>query len=241
MNARFLSILMAACLAAGAAQTAEATIYAYHDPNPTGENQAGTFEDIWASYNDQSQTFSWTASFSEGKNGNVLNGHYPDGFWLVVSDGENPKDNVDEYAIFYADALNNKITSYVYDGVNSANSYQSSPFIKAWSNALTVTIVNDIKTFSFSLDVASVNSFLNTPDWDGAQFDDMIGIWFHPYVAGRSGPQYDEDWHLTSLPIYKQGWYDRSNQYTTVVPEPATMLLFSGGLIGAAVRRRKRA
>lgn len=243
MKTKFLSTLVAAALAVGAAQTAEATVYAYHDPNPTGQNQAGTFEDIWASYNDNTNTFSWKASFSEGQSGNpsMLNGNIPDGFWLVVSDGPNPKDNADEYAIFYGDGNTNKVTSYVYDGQNNAQSYLTSPFIQAWENALTVTVENDIKTFSFSLDVTSVNNFLNTPDWDGAQFDDTVGIWFHPFVFSGNGAEYDQNWELTSLPIEIQGWYDRKDKDTHVVPEPATVLLFSTGLIGAAVRRRKKA
>lgn len=236
-----LSVFLAVILAVGAAQTAEATIYAYSDPTPTGENQAGTFESIAAQYDDQLQLFSWTASFSEGQNGNILNGNLPDGFWLVVSDGPNPKNDEDEYAILYGDGATNKVTSYVYDGNNNANSYQTKPFIKAFENGLSVTLANGIKTFSFSLNVSDINNFLNTPDWDGAQFDDMIGIWFHPFVTSGNGPEYDDNWQLTSLPIETQGWYDRKDQDTSVVPEPATVVLFSTGLVGAAIRRRKRA
>ncbi|MBZ0166886.1 MAG: PEP-CTERM sorting domain-containing protein, partial [Candidatus Omnitrophica bacterium] len=235
-----LSILIAVGLTVISAQSAEATIFAYSDDNPIGHNAAGTFEEIAAQYDDQLQKFSWSASFSAGQDGNIVNGNLPDGFWLVVSDGPNPKDNVDEYAILYADGINDKITSYVYDGQNNSNSYQTSSFIKAYSNELSVTVANGIKTFSFSLDVTDINNFLNTPDWDGAQFADMVGIWFHPFVTGGNGPTYDDQWHLTSLPIEAQGWYDRENKYTHVVPEPATVLLFSSGLAGAAFRRRKR-
>lgn len=230
--------LIGLALAAGlfSATQASATTYHYEINNPPGSDNAGDVTFFSATYNDVSQQLSWSSTIQTA-NGNLANG-----FWLVLSDGPNPKNQVDEYAILYGDGLSGNLTSYVYSGENNAASWQTEAFLESFVGALNVdSSVLDEVTFSFSIDASNINGYANNADWDGVAFAEKIGIWYHPAVFGGNGPTYDQANELLSFPVAEGGWFDTSGQTTTtVVPVPAAAWLFVGGLVGlAGVSRRK--
>jgi hypothetical protein len=221
-----------------AVSQANATLYSYDIMNPPGSAAAGDVTNFSTTYDDV--TSQLTLSSTIAKSG----GKIADGFWLVLSDGPNPKHQVNEYAILYGDAISGNLTSYVYSGQNNSNSW-SNPgiFIESFTGGLSVDdSVTDEVTFSFSIDASTINSFYNTPDWDGVSFGDEIGIWYHPAVFGGNGPSYNLDGSLGSFPITSAGWYDTAYRDTTTVPEPGVFMLLISGLIGVfGVSRRRRA
>ena len=85
---------------------------------PGGNHRAGEMIALRTTFDTHTERFTWDARFK------ATNGNLPDSGWLVVSDGPNPKGGVDEYAIMYLDGANGHVTAHVYNGQNSANSYQ---------------------------------------------------------------------------------------------------------------------
>ena len=214
---------------------ASATIYDFFEADPGGSNGAGDIKNFSATYNNVTEDISWSTTV-ERSGGNLANG-----FWLVLSDGENPKNDVNEYAILYGDGINGNLTAYVYNGANSSSSW-SNPGELVQSFTLGVLGINDVsaneREFSFSFNASTINSHdpdnaLNaTDDWDGIAFGPEIGIWFHTLVFAGSGPSYDSNGGLTSFPVGPSGWYDAKNLETSVVPVPAAVWLFGSALIG---------
>ena len=214
---RFMSMFAGAAAAAaacvGAAGSASATIYTYDDPHGLYSGGQILTENFSSTYDAANQRFSMTTTV----NGSISRST-ADGFWIVLSDGPNPKNHVNEYAILYGDAVNNRITAYVYDGVNSANSYKDPHrYITSFSGKLDYTDLGGGRsTFSISdLDVSGINGFLADPAWDGVAFGDEIGIWFHPAMMESlkySGAQ------LTEYRFHTQGWYDLANRPTNSQP-----------------------
>ena len=189
-----------------------------------------------AAYNDATQQLTWSSTIHEA------GGNLADGFWLVLSDGPNPKNNFNEYAIFYGDSNTGNLTSYVYNGANSASSWNNpGEFIQSFALTTDTSVANEV-TFSFSIDVSGLNAHVpatpGTNDWDGASFASQIGIWYHPVVFGAA-PTYNADDSLASFRVSKNGWYDTSDQ-DTVVPVPAAAWLFASGLIGLIGVSRRR-
>ena len=80
---------------------------------------------VWQGYDDVNESY----SFKFTDNGDS------DGFWLVVTDGDNPKGDGSSHAILYGDIENNRVTAYTYDGTNSANSYQNGTLLGTYENA----------------------------------------------------------------------------------------------------------
>lgn len=165
-----------------------------------------------------------------------------DSFWTVVSPGPNPKSNKDEYVIFYGDLKNNQLTSYVYDGKNSADSYKSSRFLG--SHKLTTRDIDkDTKWTSFTLDVTAMNNLNLGPDWQGAKFGENIGIWFHPSSGSKF--HYNKNGSISKFSYTKQGWFDVANQPTCAhissVPEPGEYALFILGTLSLVYFRKKKA
>ena len=226
--------LAAAVLSTASLTATAAPTYEFNAFQPKGGTASGDILDVYGKYDASSQQLSFKSTINQKRN------NLADGFWLVLSDGPNPKNHVDEYAIFYGDGKTGRLTSYVYSGRNSANSYKSEQLLASFNNALNVeTSANgEQRTFSFTnLDISGINNYLDTEDWDGAAFGEKVGVWFHPTVLGQTA--YSEDGALTQFEASRSSWYDVGNVET--VPEPAGLALLAGtlGLLAAARRKNK--
>jgi len=118
-------------------------------------------------------------------------------WWLVVSDGPNPKGSFSEYMIIYGCAFSDKVSVYAYDGDNDSKSwknYKTKAPIFLGSSAMTVTGANDadtVTTYEFEIDHTTLFNIgkvkldartgLDSTMWDGASFGEngKIGVWFH--------------------------------------------------------------
>lgn len=155
-------------------------------------------EQVWTAYDNVNETYSM--KFNAGTN---------DGFWLVASTGENPKYNTEEYAILYGDLTTNRITAYVYDGENSANSFQTSDFLGSFE-APFVDMGGGM--VQFDLDVAAINGAFNTPEWEGVQIGNQAGIWFHQSTG--SDFSYGANGELLDYSFGSEMWLDRGFDLT---------------------------
>lgn len=232
------SIALAAVPVLFAIAPAHAGSFVFEDTNLNGNKRAGNFDHIKATFDTDTEEFSWSSTFSR----NTSNGNLADGAWLVVSGGANPKNHVDEYAIFYMDGDKGQVSIYNYDGVNSANSYQHETFLG--TTALNVTNVNsDTRTFDFSLDATAINSMQSTfgPDWKGISFEENIGLWFHsidnPTITYNNN---DIEQGIASFIYQAQGWHDSKNNATKKVPEPGSVAAIGIFAAAAATKLRKR-
>ena len=221
--------------------SAFATVWEYEINNPPGNANAGDITNVSTSYNDITSDFSWEATFDPSPNANA---YLPTGFWLVVSDGENPKNDANEYAILYGDTLTNTLTAYVYSGQNNANSWNNpGEFIASYTGMLDVTDAGGQRTIGFDMNALGINAFTPTTpapdgnDWDGVAFGSQIGIWFHPFVHTLGQITYDEEGRITSFGTNATGWYDTAFRQTEI-PTPLTLSLMLVGLVG--LRRLKR-
>jgi len=221
------------------ASSANATLYSFDIDHPPGSASAGDVTTFSAAYNDVTQQLSFSSTIAR------QDGYLADGFWLVLSDGPNPKHHFNEYSIFYGDGTTGNLTSYVYNGENSANSWHTpGEFIQSFAGGLSVDIsVTDEVTYGFSIDTSFINAYVpatpGTNDWDGASFAANIGIWYHPAVFSGT-TAYNQDGSLAAFPVQRGGWYDTRNQTSTVsAPEPAVLSILAAGLLAVGFSRRK--
>jgi len=183
---RILTVAAAALTATILSATAaSATIFSkdYHGPG------------VWNSYDTVEQTY--TMKFNDDGS--------KDGFWLVVSDGENPKANANEYAILYGDRAANRITAYNYDGKNNANSFKTGDVLGTFDDVFSTANGQTM----FSLDVSGINGAFDNEGWDGVGFGEQIGIWFHQ--SSDSQFAYNADGSIADYSFGGQMWLDTAN------------------------------
>ena len=209
----------------------------FSDANlPLGfKDNIGKYENIETTYNDNTGNLSWSSTFSPSD----PNGFLPEGAWLVLTDGPNPKGK-DGSAIFYLDGNSGTLSAYSYNGQNNRTSWVGEEVLQSWDNA--VSIMNDAngnRTLSFNVNVAALNSRTDLgSDWKGAQFDEKVGIWFH--AIDNLNAQYDGDGNITKFDG-AASYFDTGAMYTTTaVPEPAVGLLGLGVAAVGLKRRRQQ-
>ena len=216
------------------ASTAEASTFIYNDSHIPGNVGAGAFENIHASFDDQSQQLTWSSTFS------TVNGNLANGAWLVLNDGPNPKAHVQENTMFYLDGINKKLTAYTYNGVNGSNSWKdaTSTYLNSWD--LAVENNGDERTFSFDINMADINGRDDLgQDWEGTAFGEKLGIWYH--AVNDLNVAYNDNGTLDQFSYSSQGWYDTKDQVAERVPEPSAMagLAVAGLLAAKSLRRRQ--
>lgn len=230
------SLALAAAAAVVAIAPAQASTFIFEKSNAGGNTAVGQHSYIKTTYDDVSEVLTWSSTFTRNSN----NGKLADGAWLVLSDGDNPKGDADEYAIFYLDGLTDKVSIYNYNGKNKNDSYIAETYLG--STALTVTNngTNE-RTFEFSIDATAINSDprFNPATWKGVGFAEQVGIWFH----GVNDPTITYDANGLSEFSYtagNSGWYDTSFKDTTRVPEPGSIAALGLFAATAVTGLRKR-
>ena len=230
-------LLVASTLLAAAGAAHAAPIYEYalgEDDTAINQNAAGgRITSIVTTYDTNTEEFSWSYTTTDNN----------DGFWLVVSPYDNPKDSDGELAILYGDTANSRLTAYRYNGRNNNQSY-SDPgvLLGAFEGALVTTPgAGGTQTVSFSIDATDINAALPDVDSTGVAFGEHIGVWFHP-VAGSNfsygAPTNPGDARpITGFTTSSAGWVDNRRQLTRQVPEPALLYLVAIGLFAFSASR----
>lgn len=188
MRTTFFATIVGAML--GTVTNASATIF------QTDYNDFG----VWQGYDDVNESYAFKFTDSGDS----------DGFWLVVTDGDNPKGDGSSHAILYGDIKNNRITAYTYDGTNSANSYEAGTLLGTYENAFQDAGTRDgLPLTMFTLDTSMVNMALDTPEWDGITTGATGGIWFHKSTGSEF--TYGENGELTDYVFASQTFLDKGN------------------------------
>lgn len=251
----FVTAASFVALAAGAASADVSWIWSRAVNGSAGLNDgAGIFQSARADYVPAINRFAFKATFSN----QVTNG-----YWLAVSQGDNPKGHSGELALLYVDVSNiaaPKVTAYAYNGVNGDNSHfdgSNAAGIQAPSKIassiatdpsklldadVTVTDASGGRTIDLVLDTSIIQSYVpqypgNTP-WTGLAIGPAFGIWWHP-VSGLQ-TNYGADGFLgqndADWTYGAQGWFDAA--HLPVVPTPGAAALLA--LAGLSAGRRRR-
>lgn len=227
-------------------------VFRFDTFQPDQNNNGGRIGYIHSTFDPQSKAFAWDVTFSNGVSVGT------DGYWLVVSNGPNPKDSRNQLAIIYFDATNlasPSVSVYRYNGENSDSSFEtpgellaSNRGINAYGIQASTIDSGNRRTFKLSLDASGINANqpagdppAGTPgsEWEGIHFRRQIGVWFHP-TAGLETAYSNRRLQRFDAPADKTGWFDGSNLTTTVeIPAPASVGLFAPALALAARRRRR--
>ncbi len=231
----FESLATVTFITLAATAPAAAMTFTYDASDLGGNDKVGSHKNILTTFNDTTDLFTWQTTFQA----NPGSGKLADGAWLVVSEGPLPRENVQEYTMFYLDGINNKVSMYSYNGLNNNSSWRDDDSVYLGEIALTVN--NDIageRTFSFSYDMTAINAHQDLgEDWKGTFFNDSIGIWLHG-VHGLEAAYDTSDGSLSQFSYNSKGWYDVAYKDTEAIPTPG--LTLGLGLVGwLAARRRK--
>lgn len=190
MKTRLLPAIAAFATAVAFATGASATVFNkdYHDVG------------VWNAYDSENEVYAMKYRSDLGK----------DGFWLVVSDGPNPKGDGTDYAILYGDIDANKITAYTYNGANNSNSYETGTYLGTFEGAFQDGGIDPRYGYEltmFNLDVSGINSAFGG-DWSGVTMGEQVGIWFHQ--SAGSSFEYGADGELLAYSYTDQMWLDRA-------------------------------
>ena len=222
----------------------------------TGQDQrisisdgAGVYESLSTTYNDETEEFTFSASFTDGQS--AINGG-----WLVVSPGANPAGSVEEFAIFYLDVPNNKVTAYSYDGTYKKDAYLYTELLDTFEDAFDYSSEGGETSLSFSIDATKINAAnitnSNGTSWKGVGFAETVGVWFH--AGAYTNVTYNEEGGIENFHTGAH-WFDSITHLDTQivevtsgdevvpesVPEPAGLLGLGlvGGMSALAQRRKK--
>ena len=210
--------------------------------------RAGIHKSATATFNDQTNWLTWSSTIERNLRHNSL----AEGAWLVLSEGPNPSEDVDEYAIFYLDGTQQRVSAYQYDGSLGKESWQSTQFLGA--AALSVTDNGDERTFSFEMDTSGINGMTDMfgTNWKGAAFGEEIGVWLHS--VDRLKTDYTATGELSKFDYKYASWFDSGVPMATVqsasagedaqdIPEPGSAIALGmfAGMVGLGCRGRKRA
>lgn len=225
--------LLAIAALSFSSQVLAGPVYSFTDNNAyTGGPTGDVIDSLSTTWDVDNEIFTWNTTFTDSE---------IDSFWLVVNDKDNPKQvDSNELVIMYGDLTEQKVYTYVYNGANNANSYQSSQLLQ--TDPLNV-VGNSI---NFTIDATNINnawvpmgSAANADPYRGLVVGpESIGIWFH---VAKGSTVATTDGRIDNYSFQQQGWYDRANLALVEVPEPGSMALMGLGLLGLGAVRKRRA
>ncbi|MEN8446650.1 MAG: hypothetical protein ABG776_16750 [Cyanobacteria bacterium J06555_13] len=235
-----LAIALTGAPATAATFSYDVTDAAVHKKNIA----AGTFDAISTTFNDVTNQFTWSSTFGYNADKETL----AESAWLVVNDGPHPNKKTSEHIIFYLDGVNKKVTAYNYDDTKGAKSWRTTNFLG--TEDLAVATTPQTNTLSFSWDLSSINNLTDKfgDTWQGAAFDEKIGIWFQ--AAAQSDINYAEDGRLTKFKLSgPRSYYDVNKRSATSVlddetqdiPEPGMIMALGMTAAAAAFTKRRNA
>lgn len=212
----FLSASAAIVTTAGlGTSAAQADVYGYQWDRPADldgttepiyvSDEAGMINTLTTEYDSDSQQLTFLAAF-EPEEGT---GQLPQGFFLVINNGPDPKGIDGEYAILYFDAITDTspiITAYAYNGENGADSFfdgaldagnqAPDPIVSSLNDAGLVIAASSVdgpggRVVSFTIDATAINAhspaYGSDANWHGIGFDETIGVWLHTYSLLNPG------------------------------------------------------
>ena len=251
------SLALAAFSLALTSAPVSAVTFTFDTNRAGGSVNAGTQTAFTTSFDDTTDLLTLSTTFQRNTDTNAL----ADGGWLVLSEGDNPKSDALEYAIFYLDGNNNKVSAYNYDPVDRKHSWRNSEFL----GETTLNVTNSgfesagadpsVRTFDFAFDMAAINDRTDLgADWKGSRFGEKVGIWFHA-VDGLS-TDYDASGRLAAFDHGAESRFDTkaldtvSSNLGTItsdagpsqsVPEPTTVVAMGVFAAAAAFTKRRQA
>jgi len=261
ISTKTLSVLTLAC-AGFLSANANATLFNFETTMPTTSNaKAGDVQSINSTFDNVSQQFSWSHVIADDTDNVAANG-----FWLVVSNGPEPKTKAGQYAILYGDQAASRLTAYEYSGENNGNSFaQPGNFLGSWDLNSTRNAEDNATEVSFMLDATSINGAYtgdcstatgncdttaanwDSSLWQGVAFDENIGYWFHNFNNSEfSYASIDGNQEITGFDHGATSFYDKenltavsNNGETVDVPVPASLPLFGLAIAAFFYGRRK--